>query len=256
MNKKSIDNSIKKCYFVARMKLLTTANTKIKKGEKLGFMSFGIHLAPAKLSGFNVCQSASEGCAAACLNTAGMGVFSNVQKSRIEKTRLFFSNKPLFMSMLIKEIGAAIRKAEKNGMKPCFRLNLTSDLPWEKVKHEGKTVLEMFPSVQFYDYTKIESRISSFLAGEMPKNYHLTFSRSETTPAALVESVLKSKGNVAIVFRKSLPKKWNGFKVVNGDESDVRFKDPKGVVVGLVEKGMAKKDLTGFVLEPMERGEA
>lgn len=232
------------------MKLLTTQNSKIKKGEKLGFMSFGIHLAPAKLSGFNVCKSASAGCAAACLNTAGMGVYSTVQAARIAKTRLFFSDKVAFMSQLVKEVSAAIRKAEKNGMQPAFRLNLTSDLPWEKIKHEGKTVFEMFPSVQFYDYTKIESRISSFLAGEMPKNYHLTFSRSETTPAALVESVLKSKGNVAIVFRKTLPKKWNGFKVVNGDESDVRFKDPKGVIVGLVEKGMAKKDLTGFVLEP------
>ena len=236
------------CYPFPVMKLLTTANTKIKKGEKLGFMSFGIHLAPAKLSGFNVCKSASAGCTAACLNTAGMGIYSTVQAARIAKTRLFFRDKTSFMSQLVKEIGAAVRKAKKNEMQPAFRLNLTSDLPWEKIKHEGKTVFEMFPSVQFYDYTKIESRISSFLAGEMPKNYHLTFSRSETTPAALVESVLKSKGNVAIVFRKTLPKKWNGFKVVNGDESDIRFKDPKGVIVGLVDKGKAKKDDSGFVI--------
>lgn len=250
------------------MKLLTTANTKIKKGEKLGFMSFGIHLAPAKLSGFNVCKSASAGCAAACLNTAGMGVFSNVQKSRIEKTRLFFSDKASFMSQLVKEISAAIRKAEKNKMKPAFRLNLTSDLPWEKIKHEGKTVFEMFPSVQFYDYTKVAERMTAFLScqhqplswggamlkeaqggNDFPKNYHLTFSRSESN-GALCLPFIASGGNVAMVFRKSLPAKWNGFDVVNGDESDVRFKDPKGVIVGLVEKGMAKKDSTGFVLEP------
>lgn len=238
----------------ARMKLLTTSNTKIKKGEKLGFMSFGIHLAPAKLSGFNVCKSASAGCAAACLNTAGMGVYSSVQAARIAKTKFFFSDKPAFLIQLVKEISAAVRKAEKNGMKPAFRLNLTSDLPWEKIKLDGKTVFQLFPKVQFYDYTKVPARMSSFLAGEFPKNYHLTFSRSESN-GALVESVLQSRGNVAIVFRGALPKRWRGFKVVDGDLSDVRFKNGKGVVVGLVQKGKAKQDKTGFVLEPSERGE-
>jgi len=235
------------------MKLLTTANTKIKKGEKLGFMTFGIHLAPAKLSGFNVCPNASAGCAAACLNTAGMGVHSSVQSARIAKTLFFFKEREKFMAQLVKEIGAAIRKAEKNGFKPCFRLNLTSDLAWEKIKFNGKTVFEHFPKVKFYDYCKVPARMSAFLAGELPKNYHLTFSRSESN-AAIVNSVLASGGNVAAVFRGALPSHWNGKRVVSGDESDLRFKDPKGVIVGLVEKGKAKKDKSGFVLEPMEGG--
>lgn len=237
------------------MKLLTTANAKIKKGEKMGFMSFGIHLAPASLSGFNVCKDASAGCAAACLNTAGHGAFSSVQKARIAKTKLFFSDKVSFLTQLKKEISAAIKKAEKNKMKSCFRLNLTSDLPWEKIKLDGKTIFEMFPDVVFYDYTKTPERMTAFLAGQMPKNYQLTFSRSETkTNQALALAFLKSGGNVAAVFRKSLPKKFMGFDVVNGDENDLRFLDPKGVIVGLVEKGLAKKDLTGFVLEPSEEG--
>jgi hypothetical protein len=233
------------------MKLLTTANTKIKKGEKMGFMSFGIHLAPAKLSGFNVCKDASAGCAAACLNTSGHGAFSSVQNARIAKTKLFFSDKVAFLSQLKKEIIAAIKKAEKNAMQPCFRLNLTSDLPWEKIKFEEKSIFELFPSVRFYDYTKTPERITKFLAGELPENYHLTFSRSESN-GLLAESVLASGGNVAMVFRKSLPKKFLGRDVVNGDETDLRFLDPRGVIVGLVEKGMAKKDATGFVLEPIE----
>ena len=236
-------------------RLLTHNNTKIKKGEKLGFMSFGIHLAPAKLSGFNVCPSASKGCAVACLNTAGLGAYSNVQAARIAKTKFFFSDKPAFLIQLVKEISAAVRKAEKKEMKPAFRLNLTSDLPWEKIKLDGKTVFQLFPKVQFYDYTKVPARMGDFLAGEFPKNYHLTFSRSESN-GALVESVLKSKGNVAIVFRGALPKRWRGFKVVDGDLSDVRFKDGKGVVVGLVQKGKAKQDKSGFVLEPVEGGQA
>jgi len=231
------------------MKLLTTSNTKIKKGEKMGWLSFGVHLAPANLSGFNVCKDASAGCAAACLNTAGMGVYSSVQNARIAKTKLFFSDKSAFMAQLVKEIASAVKSAARKDMKPCFRLNLTSDLPWEKIRHDGKSVFDLFPDVRFYDYTKSPARMSAFLAGDMPKNYHLTFSRSESNQAA-VDAILKSGGNVAVVFRGMLPKSWSGAPVVNGDETDLRFLDPVGAVVGLVEKGRAKRDTSGFVVEP------
>ena len=177
------------------MKLLTTANAKIKKGEKMGYLTYGIHLAPASLSGFNVCKDASVGCAAACLNTAGMGVFSNVQKARIEKTKLFFKDKIGFMGKLVREIIAAIKSAEKKELQAVFRLNLTSDLPWEKIKVQGVSIFDMFPEVMFYDYTKSPERMTAFLAGEMPKNYHLTFSKSETN-GAIAESILKSGGNL------------------------------------------------------------
>jgi hypothetical protein len=230
------------------MKLLTTANAKIRKGEKIGFKTFGIHLAPANLSGFNVCKDASAGCAASCLNTAGMGAFSNVQRARIEKTRLFFKDKAVFLSQLIKEITAAVKSAEKQNLTAVFRLNLTSDLPWEKIKLNGKSVFDLFPQVTFYDYTKSPERMTAFLSGDMPKNYHLTFSKSETN-GAIAESILKSGGNVAMVFRKSLPSKWLGAEVVNGDETDLRFLDGAGKIVGLVEKGKAKKDESGFVIE-------
>ena len=233
------------------MTLLTTANAKIRKGEKSGYRTFGIHLAPSTLSGYNTCKWASAGCAAACLNTAGMGVFSNVQLSRIEKTLWFFKDKPEFLRKLIKEIKAAIKKANKAGLQACFRPNLTSDLPWEKIKLDGQSILEMFPDVQFYDYTKSPERMSAFLAGELPSNYHLTFSRSETN-GALADAFLAAGGNVAIVFRKSLPETYKGYRVINGDETDLRFLDGSGNVIGLVEKGRAKKDLTGFVVEPTE----
>ena len=229
------------------MKLLTTANAKIRKGEKIGFKTFGIHLAPASLSGFNVCKDASAGCAASCLNTAGMGVYSTVQAARIAKTKLFFKDKAIFLSQLIKEITAAIKSAKKQNLIAAFRLNLTSDLPWEKIKLNGQSVFELFPQVTFYDYTKSPERMTAFLAGEMPKNYHLTFSRSETN-GAIAESILKSGGNVAMVFRKSLPSQYLGAEVVNGDETDLRFLDGAGKIVGLVEKGKAKKDESGFVI--------
>jgi len=230
------------------MKLLNSGNTKTRKGEKLGWLTFGIHLAPHTLAGRNVCSHASEGCSNACLNLSGMGTFPNVQAARIAKTKFFFEDRPAFMAQLFKEIKSAIKSGARKGLKPCFRLNLTSDLPWESIKHEGQSVIEAFPDCQFYDYSKIPSRITDMLKGKFPANYHLTFSRSECNDQ-IVDSVLAGGGNVAAVFRGELPETWKGKPVVNGDETDLRFLDPKGCVVGLVEKGLAKKDETGFVLE-------
>ena len=230
------------------MKLLSD-NNKISKGEKFGFYTLGVHLSPANKSGYEVCSWRSKGCTLACLDTAGK--WSNtptVQNSRINKTRFFFENKQGFLCQLVKEIGLAVKRADKKGLTPCFRLNLTSDLPWESIKNaDRKTIFDLFPSVQFYDYTKGFSRMKSYLQGEMPKNYHLTFSRSESNDAQC-EIILALGGNVACVFSDELPKTWQGKRVVNGDESDLRFNDPQGCVVGLSTKGKAKKDQSGFVL--------
>lgn len=222
------------------MKLLNSGNAKTRKGEKFGYITYGMHLAPHKLAGRNVCPSASAGCAAACLNTAGRGAMSNVQKARIAKTRFFFEDRPAFLAQLRKEIQSAIRSAERKNMKPCFRLNLTSDIAWEKIG-----IPQEFPEQTFYDYTKIYRRCWD----DLPENYHITFSRSETNDGQVEELILDSAVNVAVVFRNSLPKKWKGRKVINGDETDLRFLDPHSSIVGLVEKGLAKKDETGFVIE-------
>ena len=232
-------------------KLLNNGNSKTSKGEELGYITYGLHLAPAKLSGYNVCSSASKGCASACLNTAGRGKFDMVQNARIAKTQKFFSDKNGFLWQLAKEIGNAIKLSAKKDMIPCFRLNLTSDLPWEnlKVESHGKklSLMEMFPDVQFYDYTKHFNRMEKYVRGEMPKNYHLTYSRSECNQK-LVEIIAKLGGNIATVFRNELPKNWLGKEVIDGDLHDLRFLDKKKVIVGLVEKGLAKKDATGFVV--------
>jgi hypothetical protein len=231
------------------MSLLNSGNSKTRKGEKKGFTTYGIHLAPASLSGFNVCDSSSAGCRWACLNTAGRGAMNSVQKARIKKTLFFFKDKQGFLAELWAEVAKSIRSAARKNMVPCFRLNLTSDLPWEKIKFNGQSVMEAFPNVQFYDYCKSPERMTKFVNGEMPQNYHLTFSRSETN-GALALAFLKSGGNVAMVFRKSLPATYYGHEVIDGDETDLRFLDGSGKIIGLKEKGLAKKDATGFVLEP------
>lgn len=230
------------------MKLLSTGNPKLLKGEKKGYMSFVLHLAPADLSGKNTCPKATAGCKAACLNTAGRGgIFKKgettnvIQQARVRKTKMFFEQRDEFMSLLIKEIKAGIKKAEKLGYIPAFRLNGTSDLSWEKYRVDGKNIFEMFPDVQFYDYTKVNNRKVSHI-----KNYHLTFSKADGNDMDV--RLAASNGlNVAAVFR-SLPETYLGRPVINGDETDLRFLDPKGVIVGLKAKGKARKDTSGFVV--------
>ena len=231
--------------------LLTAGNAKIIKGEKLGYLTKGIHLAPANLSGYEVCRWRSKGCTLACLNTAGRGQMQNTQDARIKKTKLFFEDQFAFLDKLAKEIGSTIKSAVKKEMEAVFRPNLTSDVAWESVffdEEKPQTIFDKFSETQFYDYTKSFGRMAQFLNGELPSNYHLTFSRSENNQK-LVEMVLEMGGNVAVVFRNQLPKTWKGYEVINGDENDLRFLDKSGVIVGLIEKGLAKKDSTGFVQE-------
>jgi len=229
--------------------LLTSGNAKITKGEAFGYITKGIHLAPANLSGYEVCRWRSKGCTMACLNTAGRGQMNSVQQSRIAKTKLFFEQKMDFFAKLSKEIASTIKSSLKKEMQAVFRLNLTSDISWEnEINEDGVTIFEKFDKTQFYDYTKSFKRMKAFLNGELPSNYHLTFSCSESNEK-IAKLVLEMGGNVAVVFRNQLPSTWNGVEVVNGDESDLRFLDKQGVVVGLIEKGLAKKDSTGFVKE-------
>ena len=227
------------------MKLLTIGNTKTVKGEKLGYMTFIMHLAPSTLSGYNTCPMASAGCASACLNTAGRGRFTTIQEARIRKTKWFFEDRKTFMAQLVKDIEAARRKAIREGMVAVFRLNGTSDIRWETVafEHEGvkyKNIMELFSSQQFYDYTKLTNRKN------IPSNYHLTFSRSEMNEMDALR-MLTNGMNVAVVF-DILPKKWAGVKVIDGTETDLRFLDEKCVIVGLIAKGKAKKDNSGFTI--------
>jgi len=233
--------------------LLTSGNAKIVKGEKLGYITKGLHFSPADKSGYEVCRWRSKGCTMACLDTAGRGQMNMIQNSRIAKTKLFFEQQFDFLAKLQKEIGNTIKLATKKEMTAVFRPNLTSDIAWESVffdEERPQTIFDKFPETQFYDYTKSFMRMAQFINRnpEFPSNYHLTFSRSETNQK-LVEMVLEMGGNVAVVFRDQLPKTWKGYEVINGDENDLRFLDKQPCIVGLIEKGLAKKDETGFVQE-------
>lgn len=226
--------------------LSISADSKTIKGEKIGYLTGILYLAPAQTTKYNTCSMAEKAqCAKACLYSAGRGAFSNVQQSRIDKTLYFFEDRDAFMDQLFKNIKALIKKAESKGLKPLVRLNGTSDIRWETIPFNGATIFEAFPNVQFYDYTKDANR------KDIPSNYDLTFSYSGVESFAPYVAKAKSKGlRMAVVFRKefTIPMFFKGIKVVSGDKSDVRHLDDQGVIVGLYAKGAAKRDQTGFVV--------
>ena len=202
-----------------------------------------LNLAPADLSGYNVCPMASKGCKSACLHTAGNPVFqAQKDKGRINRARFYMQDRDKFMTQLTRELVNFVKWCDKNKKIGVVRLNTTSDVSWENYN-----LFEKFPMLQFYDYTKIQKRALKFARGEYPPNYHLTYSLNEDNYDKAKE-VLNKGGNVAVVFRKDLPQTFMGHRVVNGDLHDLRLLDPKNVVVGLKAKGKAKTDYSGFVM--------
>ncbi len=229
------------------MRLLSIENAKTSKGEKLGYLTGILYLAPAEESGvMNTCQFASEGCKQDCLFTAGRGVFESVYKARVKKTLWLASDRAGFLEQLRKDVRALVKSAKRQKLTPAIRLNGTSDLAWLPMQLSAE-----FPDVQFYDYTKLPHPQT-----RTRPNYHLTFSRSESNSAAVLDALAHGV-NVAMVFDtkrgRPLPQSWKGYTVIDGDLHDLRFLDGyQGAVIGLRAKGKARKDSpakgSGFVL--------
>ena len=231
----------------------TESNPKLAKGAKLGVLSKPHNLAPGKESGkWNLCSSASPGCLIACLNTAGNPIYLRAKLSaRIQRTHAFMTMRKAYIALIAFELESLERKAKALNMVPAWRPNTTSDYPFHTValtvnNKPVKSLIHAFPNIQAYDYTKITKKALQHAHGLLPSNYHITFSKSESNWADCLK-VLQHGGNVAAVFDK-LPDSYMGYKVINGDESDVRFYDESGVIVGLVQKGEAKTDESGFVI--------
>ena len=227
-------------------KLLGSSTYKMEKSQKYKYLSEILHLAPANIGGVNICPNASPECIKLCLNTSGRGQMNTVQKSRLNKKFYFLADRLKFLNHLDREIKLSYARASRKGFKYTVRLNGTSDLPFERYKLEnGLNLMDNNPQVQFIDYTKVTNRLNK--KNKIPKNYSLTYSQAENNLKD-VKQVLKTKYNIATVFRKKLPKKWLGRKVINGDISDLRhLEDGKKIIVGLIAKGKAIKNFNGFV---------
>jgi hypothetical protein len=223
-------------------------NPKTIKGQKYGFMTGVLYLAPSTLSGRNVCAMADKAqCAAACLNSAGRGAFSNVQQARINKTNYYFEQRADFMDNLAADIRLLAKKAAARGLVPLVRLNGTSDIKWENVPFgQYPNIMAAFPDIQFYDYTKISNR------DNLPSNYDLTFSYSGVPQyQTYVKQAIIKGMRVAVVFRSraAIPESFLGLQCVDGDDSDIRHIDKQGVIVALYAKGKARRDNSGFVVD-------
>jgi hypothetical protein len=239
------------------------ANPKTVKGQKLGYITAVLYMAPYKLSGINLCAMAEiAGCIHACLNTAGNPAYAKTKETgRLNKARYFIENEIEFMQQMAREIFREYNKAINKGFNFMVRPNGTTDIRWENIavtvddklsrkinKPVGiyKNIMALFPEIQFYDYTKISNR------KDIPANYDITFSYSGILKyQPFVDQAIKNGLRVAVVFRdkNKIPATFKGLPVVSGDDSDLRPLDPHGVIVALYAKGKAKKDYSGFVVD-------
>jgi len=219
-----------------------SASTKHKKSKKYGELTLSLYLAPANSSGYEVCPGRTTECTRLRLNESGMNSMVTktkgdvINNSRITKTRLFFEERDFFMDWLIRDIEAAQLKAKRMTYTLSIRLNNTSDISPEDFIRNGKNLLEIFPNVQFYDYTKVTSRVD--LMKKYP-NYDITFSYTGYNITEC-QKMLMNKIRVAVVF-KNVPEVWKGHKVVNGEKYDMRYKDDTAVIIGLKYKRVRNK---------------
>lgn len=232
----------------------TKHSAKMNYSFNAGTLTYCLYLAPWNLSGYQVCPGGAN-CHENCLNGSGRNKISILAKgiehspqnnARIKKTRFFYENREIFMFLLITEIKRAMKKAKRLGMKFSIRINGTSDLSIELFKYNGKNLLEIFPSVQFYDYTKVPSRIK--LMKKYP-NYDLTFSFDGYNWNEC-EKFLKEGGKVAVVFDGKLPEKFKSFNVIDANGYDMRYEDPKSTICGLHYHRTANDYKTGRYVAP------
>lgn len=221
-------------------------SAKMVKNNKVGFYTYSLNLAPAKTSGYNTCTHSTPECRLGCLSTSGhakmairAGKFQH-QKARIKKTKLFFEEREFFMNWLIAELKSYQLKAKKDNYLFSARLNTISDIDWQNEYVKGVNIFEMFPEIMWYDYSKNYNKFNNKIS-----NYHLTYSFTGRNWLNC-KSLLNKGYNVAVVFNvdneKNLPKTFNEFPVINGDENDARFLDNKGVIIGLKFKHIADKE--------------
>ena len=219
--------------------------TKHIKSKNYNELTYSLYLAPAKLSGYEVCPMRTDECTALCLNESGMNRMNMrddmITRGRIKKTKLFFENREYFMDWMIEEIKAAKSKALKLGYIFSVRLNNTSDISPESFYKDmdgtKKNILQLFPTVMFYDYTKVPKRYELV---KKYSNYDLTFSFSGLNTDECI-TMLNNGIRVAVVFRNKLPDTFLGREVIDGDLYDMRYRDKHGIIVGLKYKTTRKR---------------
>lgn len=257
-------------------RFFSTDSTKAIKAQKFGWLNAINYMSPARSGGVgNLCSHKSAGCEALCLGLhsgqAAMVVHAtrtnNVRQSRRRKAHFFMNRRADYMSEMARHVANLYRYATRKNLPLAVRPNGSTDIAYEGIRFMigfdlareletitekpvlvgAHTIFSAFPYIQFLDYTKNPNRFKR----PLPANYHLTFSRSEENESTCAELLARGV-NIAAVFANIIPDTWKGARVINGDEHDLRFLDPRGetgIVVGLTPKGnKAKRDRSGFVI--------
>jgi hypothetical protein len=232
-------------------RMASVDNPKASKATAYGYLNAILYMAPADSAGVgNLCPHAGT-CAALCLGEhSGQAAIGAAEKNatiaaRKARARAYMTDRDAFLREVAKDVARLMRLAAAAGRKLVYRFNGSTDVgvpAW---------LCDLFPEVTFIDYTKNPNRMAAYLAGRLPPNYFLTFSR-DTHNERLATRFLAQGGNVAVVFGSARPAAWNGFPTVDGDRHDIRTpaEDGRGVVVALTPKGRkAKADRSGFVIQ-------
>ena len=223
------------------------SSAKIMKNQKVNHhYTYIIYLAPANSSGVNVCTHSTKECRLGCLATSGRAAMdiasgaNKIQNARIRKTLAYSINPTFFLDWIIAEMKSYKAKAQRDGYEFSVRLNGTSDIDYSKVLLNGKNIFELFPDVIFYDYTKNHNRLYTPI-----KNYTLTLSYTGYNWEQS-KKALNNGFNIAAVFnitkKVPFPTSYRGYTVINGDLSDLRVGEAKGVIIGLRWKVIANKE--------------
>ena len=258
-------------YKINGLHLLGTCNVKTIKSQAKMYNTGILYLAPGYMLGkqsqiskvlkydkglkqgkkVSLCPAASIACLKTCLFISGARImFKKTIPAAFRKAKLLFSDYDQFFALLVSDLAKIVRLSEKHSMVPCIRLNGTSDIAWERLRFEKyQSIMERFPTLQFYDYTKRYNRMLAFCKGDFPPNYYLTFSRSGDNDLQC-QRILKRGKNVSVVFRYPFDnvKAYLDYPLISGEIDDTRFLDTKPRVVGLLAKARAKHNTSGFVV--------
>jgi hypothetical protein len=239
MNIKELKKYVKHTYNVNNLLDRFGANTKLKKSSKGVYNVAGLSLMPS----LKFCpMSLIAECFNECLKSAGRGKFNNVVKARNNKSNFYNNDYDLFIELLIHELKLHVINCSKNNVKPSARLNVLSDIPYEKTD-----IFNMFEEIYFYDYTKRSNRLDTC---NKIKNYKLMFSYSGASGYEnQVIKALQFDNPIAVVFRNTFPKMFLDRPVFNGDLSDIDNSTKHGHVIALKAKGsLARNSLNDFVV--------
>jgi hypothetical protein len=225
-------------------RILSPLNDKTPKGEKAGYLQAIVYLAPHDLAGGKtVCPHSTAACRAGCLYSAGRGSTPRVQKARLRRTRDYLGDREAFLTELADELETMQRVADQRGMKLAIRLNGTSDIGWEREEIAGRTLFELFPKAQFFDYTRWPPQHR-----RVPANWHLTFSLADDPLDYAVGHLRAGRSVAAVVpeWEKSQAPEWFALgdttvTVVDGEQHDLRFLDPSPSLVLLKPKGRLRQ---------------